>query len=58
MEGVTVGANARIRNAIIDKEVVIPPKSRIGYDLKLDKKRFVLTRSGIVIVAKKSSVLS
>jgi len=58
MEGVTVGAGARIRNAIIDKEVSIPPKSSIGYDLKLDKKRFVLTKSGIVIVAKKSSVLS
>jgi len=58
MEGVTVGANARIRNAIIDKEVIIPPKSSIGYDLKLDKKRFALTKSGIVIVAKKSSVLS
>jgi len=56
MEGVTVGANAKIRNAIIDKEVVIPPGSRIGYDLKLDKERFVLTTSGIVIVAKKSSV--
>jgi len=58
MEGVTIGAGARIRNAIIDKEVIIPSKSSIGYDLKLDKKRFVLTASGIVIVAKKSSVLS
>lgn len=58
MEGVTVGANARIKNAIIDKEVIIPSNSSIGYDLKLDKKRFVLTASGIVIVAKKSSVSS
>jgi len=58
MEGVTVGANTRIRNAIIDKEVVIPANSSIGYDLKLDKKRFVLTTSGIVIVAKKSFVSS
>ena len=58
MEGVTVGANAKIRNAIIDKEVVIPPKSSIGYDLKLDEKRFILTASGIAIVAKKSSISS
>jgi len=56
MEGVTVGAKAKIRNAIIDKEVIIPPGSKIGYDLKLDGKRFVLTTSGIVIVAKKSAI--
>jgi glucose-1-phosphate adenylyltransferase len=58
MEGVTIGAHSKIRNAIIDKEVIVPPKSSIGYDLNLDKKRFVLTASGIVIVAKKSFVPS
>ena len=42
----------------IDKEVVIPAKSTIGYNLKLDKKRFVITASGIVIVAKKSFISS
>ncbi len=56
MEGVVVGEGAKIQNAIIDKEVSIPPGSNIGYDPNLDKKRFVLTASGIVIVAKKSSV--
>mgnify|MGYP000085427969 CR=1 FL=1 len=56
MEGVTIGENAKIQNAIIDKEVHIPPGSKIGYDPELDKKRFVLTTSGITIVAKKSSV--
>ena len=56
MEGVTVGKNAKVRNAIIDKEVVIPDGTAIGYDLNVDKKRFTLTTSGIVIVAKKSSV--
>lgn len=58
MEGVTVGEGTRIQNAIIDKEVNIPPHSEIGFDLKLDTKRFVLTTSGIVIVAKKTSVVS
>ncbi len=57
MEGVVVGEGAKIQNAIIDKEVIIPPKSKIGFDLELDKKRFVLTRSGIVIVPKKTSVI-
>ncbi len=55
MSGVVVGKNARIRNAIIDKEVVIPGKSEIGYNLKLDRERFAVTASGIVIVPKKAS---
>ncbi len=56
MEGVIVGKGAKIQNAIIDKEVTIPPGSSIGYDLDVDKERFVLTASGVVIVAKKSSI--
>ncbi len=56
MEGVTVGENAKIQNAIIDKEVIIPPNSRIGYDVEQDKKRFVLTTSGIVIVPKRIAI--
>ena len=56
MEGVVVGEGAKVRNAIVDKEVKIPPGSEIGYDLKLDKKRFDVTTSGIVIVAKKASI--
>ena len=43
-------------NAIIDKEVNIPDGSKIGYDLAQDKKKFDVTTSGIVIVAKKSLV--
>ena len=56
MEGVVVGEGAKVQNAIIDKEVIIPPGSSIGHDLQLDKQRFVLTASGVVIVAKKSSI--
>ncbi|MCK5179801.1 MAG: glucose-1-phosphate adenylyltransferase, partial [Candidatus Omnitrophica bacterium] len=56
MEGVVVGEGAKIQNAIIDKEVIIPMGSNIGYDLELDKQRFVLTASGVAIVAKKSSI--
>ena len=56
MESVIVGEHAKIRNAIIDKEVYIPPHTQIGYDLELDQKRFVLTTSGIVMVAKKTEV--
>ncbi len=56
MESVVVGEFAQIKNAIIDKEVVVPPKTKIGYDLELDRKRFAVTTSGIVIVAKKASL--
>jgi glucose-1-phosphate adenylyltransferase len=55
MSGVVVGRGARIRNAIIDKEVIIPEQSEIGYNLELDRKRFAVTTSGIVIVPKKTS---
>ncbi|VAX35313.1 Glucose-1-phosphate adenylyltransferase [hydrothermal vent metagenome] len=56
MEGVIVGANSKIQNAIIDKEVVIPPETHIGYNSDSDKKIFVLTSSGIVIVPKRTSI--
>ncbi len=52
MEGVDVGRYAKLRRAIIDKDVDIPPKTEIGYNLKADKKKFTVTESGIVVVAK------
>ncbi len=56
MNNVVIGEAACIQNAIIDKEVVVPPKMQIGYDLALDRKRFDVTASGIVIVGKKEAV--
>ena len=56
MESVVVGEGAQIQNAIIDKEVTIPARSKIGFDPEADRKRFTLTTSGIVIVAKKTSL--
>jgi glucose-1-phosphate adenylyltransferase len=56
MESVNVGEKAKIKNAIIDKEVAIPPNAEIGYNLEADHKRFAVTTSGIVIVAKKTSL--
>lgn len=52
MEGVDVGRYAKIKRAIIDKDVVIPRGMTIGYDLEEDKKRFTVTDSGITVVAK------
>lgn len=56
MEGVDVGRYAKIRRAIIDKEVSIPKGAVIGYDLSEDKKRFMVTDSGIVVVAKGTEI--
>jgi glucose-1-phosphate adenylyltransferase len=52
MEGVNVGRYAKIKRAIIDKDVNIPQGAVIGYDPAEDKKRFLVTESGIVVVAK------
>ncbi|MDP3142624.1 MAG: glucose-1-phosphate adenylyltransferase [Candidatus Omnitrophota bacterium] len=56
MEGVVVGKNSKIRNAIIDKKVIVPVNSVIGFNSEEDKKRFTLTTSGIVFVAKKTHI--
>ncbi|MBF0594463.1 MAG: glucose-1-phosphate adenylyltransferase [Candidatus Omnitrophica bacterium] len=56
MESVVIGEGAQIKNAIIDKQVKVPPGEKIGYDLELDRKRFAVTASGIVIVAKRTAI--
>ena len=56
MEGVNVGRYAKIKKAIIDKDVNIPQGAVIGYDLEEDKKKFHLTESGIVVVAKGTEI--
>jgi len=52
LDGVDVGRNAKIRKAIIDKEVQIPAGTEIGYCLEEDAKHFTVTGSGIVVVPK------
>jgi glucose-1-phosphate adenylyltransferase len=56
MDGVEVGRHSKIRRAIIDKGVKIPPGTTIGYDLDLDRQRFTVTESGIVVVPKGASI--
>jgi glucose-1-phosphate adenylyltransferase len=52
MENVIVGKRAKIKRAIIDKDVTIPPGTHIGYDLKADAERFTVTESGLVAISK------
>jgi glucose-1-phosphate adenylyltransferase len=52
-DGVDVGRYSRIRRAIIDKDVKIPPHTHIGHDLASDRQRgFTVTEQGIVVIAK------
>ncbi len=52
MERVEVGRHCKIQRAIIDKEVKIPPSTVIGFDPQEDRRRFLVTDSGITVVAK------
>jgi glucose-1-phosphate adenylyltransferase len=51
-ENVTIGRNCRIKRAIIDKNVEIPPEMTIGYDLEEDRRRFHVTAGGVVVIPK------
>lgn len=56
MENVEIGRHCDIRKAIIDKNVTIPPGTKIGVDLDEDRKRFHVTESGIVVIPKGAHV--
>lgn len=50
---VDIGRHAKVKNAIIDKGVRVPPNTQIGHDLAQDKARgFTVTDEGIVVVPK------
>ncbi|RYZ36011.1 MAG: glucose-1-phosphate adenylyltransferase, partial [Myxococcaceae bacterium] len=51
-ENVTIGRRCRIKRAIIDKNVEIPPGMTIGYDAAEDKRRFHVTSGGVVVIPK------
>jgi glucose-1-phosphate adenylyltransferase len=50
MPGVRVGRHARIRRAIIDRDVLIPRGALIGYDVEEDRRRHTVTELGVVVV--------
>jgi glucose-1-phosphate adenylyltransferase len=53
LDGVDVGRYCRIRRAIIDKDVKLPPYTVIGHDPEFDRRRgFVVTEQGVVVVPK------
>jgi len=52
MDEVDIGRGARIRRAIIDKNVRIEPGEIIGYDEARDRQRGSVSESGIVVIPK------
>mgnify|MGYP006205715205 FL=1 len=47
-----IGRGCRIRRAIIDKDVKIAPGTIIGEDPVLDKQRFHVSASGVIVIPK------
>jgi len=52
MPGVRIGPNAVVRNAILDKNVVIPANTHIGVDVEHDRSRYTVSPGGIVVLGK------
>jgi len=57
MNNVNIGRGAKIKKTIIDKHVIIAPGAEIGYDLEADKKRFVVTENGVIVIPKGAEVV-
>ena len=53
---VVVGRHCKIRRAIIDRDVVIPDGTVIGYDQRADKERYFVTPSGLTVVTRDGSM--
>jgi glucose-1-phosphate adenylyltransferase len=51
LDNCDIGRRAKIRRAILDKNVRVPEDAEIGYDLARDRANHHVTESGIVVVA-------
>ncbi|MHC5082091.1 MAG: GlgC family sugar phosphate nucleotidyltransferase, partial [Planctomycetota bacterium] len=56
MDGVEVGRHSLVKNAIVDKEVLIPEGVQIGVDPAWDRENFFVSPQGIVVIAKRSEI--
>jgi glucose-1-phosphate adenylyltransferase len=54
MDGVDVGRHARIKKAIVDKGVRIPPHFVVGEDAEEDARRFLVTPGGVVVIPREA----
>ena len=51
-----IGEGAVIRNAILDKNVIVPEGAQIGVDLDRDRKLYTVSDAGVVVVGKGQQV--
>ena len=56
LDNVRIGRDCIIQNAIIDKEVVIPDGTEIGCNSKRDARTFTVSESGVVVIARGSTL--
>jgi glucose-1-phosphate adenylyltransferase len=57
LDNCDIGRRAKIRRAILDKNVRVPEDATIGYDLERDRAHHHVTESGIVVVAGERSMV-
>jgi glucose-1-phosphate adenylyltransferase len=50
MDNCDIGRRARVRRAILDKNVRVPEDATIGYDIERDRRLYHVTESGLVVV--------
>ena len=56
MDNCDIGRRAKVRRAILDKNVRVPPDTEVGYDLEADRARgWHVTDSGIVVIGREYS---
>ncbi len=59
LDNVTIGRDAVVRNAILDKHVIVPDGAQIGVDPDLDRERgFTVSESGVTVLGKGQLVIS
>ncbi len=56
MDGVQIGEGAVVRNAILDKGVIVPPGVQIGVDHEADRARGFVVDEGLTVLAKQQAV--
>ena len=56
LHGVRVGEGAVVRQAIIDKNVVVPAGCRIGVDSTADLERFTVSEGGVIVIGKNQRI--
>jgi glucose-1-phosphate adenylyltransferase len=56
MHDVDIGRGAVVQRAILDKNVQVAEGAQIGVDQEADRKRFVVSEGGVVVIGKGAKV--